>query len=275
LGARLEFRGETRQRDFIAANVIGIKRGYDKDLQDRYIILSAHYDHLGIGPPVDGDSVYNGVLDNAIGVAGLLEITRYMAENDVQTKRSVIFIFLTGEEKGLLGSTYYTDHPVIPLYKTDADINIDGLAFIDVSPSAIGIGHKYSDIEKHLEIVLSEMNYTLEGIPPEFNEWESFLRSDQMAFAKAGIPSVLIAEGTQYLNISYAEGINRLVNYFQNIYHTPFDDLNQDINFEATKNHLQIIYALCYRLANYEDEINWKSGSPFINARLRSIAEKK
>ena len=95
------------------------------------------------------------------------------------------------------------------------------------------------------------------------------------AFAKAGIPSVLVAEGTQYLNINYSDGLSILVDYFENIYHTPFDDLNQIINFDAAINHLQIIYSLTYKTANYEDDINWKSGSPFINARLRSIAEKK
>jgi hypothetical protein len=275
LSSSLEFRGVAKQRDFIAANVIGLKEGYDDDYKDRYIILSAHHDHLGIGPEVNGDAIYNGVLDNAIGVAGLLELTRFISEYDVRTRRSIIFIFLTGEEKGLLGSTYYTDHPVVPLFKTGANINIDGLAFIDVSPSAVGVGHKYSDIEKYLEEVLKEMDYSLEGVPDDFNEWESFLRSDQMAFAKAGIPSVLIAEGTQYANIEYEEGLRRLIEYYQNIYHTPFDDLNQEINFDAALNHLQIIYSLAYKLANIEDDINWKSGSPFINARLRSIAEKK
>lgn len=275
LSVLLEFRGDAKQRDFIAANVVGIKDGYDDDYKDRYIILSAHYDHLGMAPRSKGDQVYNGVLDNAIGVAGLLEIIRFIVEYDIETRRSIIFMFLTGEEKGMLGSTYYTDHPLVPLYKTDANINIDGLAFIDVSHSAIGIGHKFSDIDIYLEEVLSEADFSLEKIPDNFSEWESFLRSDQLAFAKAGIPSVLIAEGTQYINLTRDEGIIQLVDYFQNIYHTPQDDLNQIINYEAAVNHLQIIYSLAYKLANTENDINWKSGSPFINARLRSIAEKK
>jgi hypothetical protein len=276
LNKKTSFNGEFEERDFISQNVVGLVNGDDDQISDSYILLSAHYDHLGVGPTVRGDSIYNGVLDNALGVATLLEITRVFSKSDIKTRRSIIVLFLTGEERGLLGSTYYTDNPIVPLYKTIANINIDGVAAFNEFMNVIGIGADYSSLGNELDQVLDNMGLSRSQVPREyFNELKNINRSDQFAFMKAGIPSVLITEGLNYKNIPYSEGINRMMEWNQSIYHSPFDDLNQNINFRATKQHAEVIYEFAKYLANSNDAGEWKPGSPFVNARLQSIAEKR
>ena len=275
MNSSLSFRGEFKERDFISSNIIGKVEGSDPELKNSYIILSAHYDHLGIGVPVKGDSIYNGVFDNAIGDAALLELARVYSENRIKTKRSVIFILLTGEEKGLLGSTYYTDNPVVPLYKTVANINIDGIALFDNFKSIIGVGAEYSTLTEFLNEVAQKDNLNVTQIPERFKNADAFEKSDQAAFASAGIPSILVMEAPDYVNISKEEGLKKFIYYSENIYHTPFDDLTQYMNFAAAVQHVNIIYDLCNLLANSKETPVWENNSPYLNARLHSMAEKR
>ncbi|MBD3374259.1 M28 family peptidase [candidate division KSB1 bacterium] len=275
LKSTLSFKGQFRQRDFFANNIIGIVPGSDPELKSTYIICSAHYDHLGIGKAVRGDSVYNGVFDNAAGVAALLQITKALNQIDVTPRRSIVFLFLTGEEKGVLGSTYYTDHPVYPLHKTVANVNVDGVAMFDTFNDIVGIGSEYSTIENELSLIASVLGLGVSSLPSEFLRTESFARSDQIVFAKAGIPSVMIMEGLDYRNLSKNQGLNRLINWQTNIYHTPFDDLLQPMNLEASRQHVRFLFAFIWHLANTTKPPEWKPGVPYINARLQSIAEKK
>jgi Zn-dependent M28 family amino/carboxypeptidase len=275
LAGKILFKGEFQERDFFASNVIGLLKGINKRQYEKYIIISAHYDHLGIGPPVKGDSIYNGVIDNAAGVAAVLELARIFSSMTIKPLHSILFLFLTGEEKGLLGSTYYLDHPVVPLYKTIANINVDGLALFDTFQDVIGIGAEYSTLGEHLELVAENLNLQATPLPTEFLAFESFTRSDQVAFAKAGIPSLLIAEGLCYQNTSRTEGLQRMIEWMQHIYHSPFDDLNQPLNFQAARQHCQVIFAFCHPLADGAFYPDWKPGTPFITARLRSLAEKR
>lgn len=275
LNTKLSFRGVFQERDFIAQNVIGLMEGSDPKLRDCYIIVSAHYDHLGIGPKVNGDSIYNGVFDNAAGVSALLEIARAFSQSGVSTKRSIMFLLLTGEESGLLGSKYYTNNPVVPLYKTIANINIDGIASFDNFNSIIGIGREYSTLNKYLENTASKFGLSIDEIPPQFKFNESFSQSDQVAFANAGIPAMLISEGLKYVNLSEEEGLKKYITYSTEYYHTPFDDLQLPINLDAAKQHMIILFSIIEDLANNPVEPEWNKGSPYLNARLRSIAEKK
>ena len=167
LKTELTFKGEYTQRDFLSQNIVGMVEGSDPELKDNYIIISAHYDHLGIGPAVNGDSVYNGALDNAIGVSVLLELAKSISALNIPTRRSTIFIALTGEEKGLLGSTYYTDNPLVPLYKTVVNINIDGIAFFRDFESVVGVGSEYSNLNSYLNETALKLNLTVEEIPPD------------------------------------------------------------------------------------------------------------
>lgn len=275
LNCQLSFKGHFVERDFLSPNVIGLLEGSDAVLRDSYIIISAHYDHLGIGQSINGDSIYNGAFDNAIGVAGLLELTRIFSKEKQNLKRSLIFLCVTAEEKGLLGSIFYTTSPPIPLYKTIANINIDGLAVFDRFKSVIGIGSEFSSLGVILEKVASNLKLSIGNIPEGFANCTSFYISDQAAFAHAGVPSILIYEGLEPENKSFDEALEWYINFSENIYHSPFDDVSQDINFAAAIQHLDIIYHFIYELANSKDEPYWYEFSPFLSARLRSKAERK
>lgn len=275
LETKISFKGEFKRRDFVAPNIIGIFEGSDPELKNEFVIVSAHYDHLGIGPAVKGDSIYNGVFDNAAGVSALLEIASNISKMKTAPKRSIIFLLVTAEEKGLLGSIYYTDHPAVPLYKTAANINIDGIASFDRFKSIIGVGSRYSTLKNILEKTAANNNLSVVPIPPVFKQTEAFNRSDQIAFANAGIPSVLVLEAPYFENLSEEEGLNRIINYEENIYHSPFDDLLQDINFEAAAQHINFLYNFIVDVANESQAPEWNPDAPYINARLRSIAEKR
>ncbi len=276
LQTAMQFEGHFQERDFLARNVVGLVKGTDRGLRDSYILVSAHYDHLGIGPPVKGDSIYNGVSDNAAGAAVLLELARAFADSPQKPKRSLIFIFLTGEEKGLLGSTYYTDNPVVPLYKTIANINIDGPPIFEEFLDIVAIGGEYSTLGSDLEQFMATIGIGISEIPDiYFDASESQMRSDQFAFAKAGIPSVLIVEGLNYKKTDRRNGVRRMLNWIQNIYHSPFDDLNQPLNFDATAQYADIIFRFLQFLAKRPETPRWHEGAPFSTARIRSIIEKK
>ena len=275
LNTSLSFKGNFIQRDFLAQNVVGMIEGKDLKLKDSYLIVSAHYDHLGIGPSIQGDSIYNGALDNAIGAAVFLELAKQFAETDVPIKRSIIFLATTGEEKGLLGSQYYTDNPLVPLYKTIANVNIDGIAMFRDFMSVVGVGAEYSTLDEFLYNTASTMNLQVTDIPSQFKVYEAFNQSDQISFAAAGVPSILVLEGLRNKHKTEEEVLYAFIDYMVNRYHTPFDDLFQDIDYAAAAQHTEVLYNLILSLANSEIIPEWKQGSPFINARLRSIAEKR
>lgn len=272
LSIGLSFEGEFIERDFLATNVAGLIKGKEQ----KYILLTAHFDHLGIGPVMAGDSIYNGLSDNAAGVAALIEIARIISKSSETLQRSVLFLFTTGEEKGLLGSTYYCDHPIVPLYLTSANINIDGLAIFDEFNDVVGVGGNLSTLGSDLLDVSMKRGLALSEIPEQFFvESQSLSRSDQFAFARAGVPSILIVEGLNYKNTSYAQGVERMIQWNQEIYHTPFDDLSQNINMDAAVQHTDLILDYIIHLANKETDPQWNPGVPFNNARLRTIVEKR
>lgn len=271
MNTHLSFRGQFEEREFISPNVIGHVQGTDEQLNDTYVIITAHYDHLGIGQPVNGDSVYNGVVDNAIGMAGVLEMARLFQDHPPQ--RSLLFLFVTGEEKGVLGSTYYVDNPVVPHHKSVAHLNVDGLAIFDTFRDIIGFGTEYSTLGASLQRVAERLGLRVGSLPPRFSKLESFARSDQIAFAKVGIPAALIMDGVDYEHMSQTQGIQKHVAWMKNVYHTPFDDLNQPIQWDAALQHCQVLSAFVWDIANHQEPPQWLPGTPYITARLQSIAE--
>jgi hypothetical protein len=269
------FRGVFQQRDFLSHNVIGMWEGGDPALIDSYILLTAHYDHLGLGPAVQGDSIYNGVFDNAIGVAAVLEIARAFTVLPERPRRSLLFLFLTGEEKGMLGSSYYVEHPAVPLHRTIANINVDGLALFDTFNDVAGVGAEFSTLEESLGQVAAALDLRVSPVPPDFAATQPFTRSDQVVFAQAGIPALLLMEGIDYRHTPKDLGWQRLLKWGEQFYHTPADDLRQSLNFAAAQQHAQILFALAYYLASSPVAPEWKPGTPFISARLQTLAEKR
>lgn len=275
LKTRLSFRGAFKERNFVEKNVIGILPGNDAKLKDSYLIISAHYDHLGIGIPVNDDSIYNGALDNAIGVSVLIEIARTFSKLTAAPKRTIVFIAFTGEEKGLLGSTYYCDNPVFPLYKSIANVNIDGIAFFRDFLSIVGVGDEYSSLDEKLLETAKRYQLIIEDIPVEFNSITAFTNSDNYVFAINGVPSILLLEGIINKTKSREEVIEAFIDYYLNRYHTPFDDMKQNIDIVAAERHAKILFDFCYSLSNSSIAPEWKKDSPFLKAKLRNIAEKK
>ena len=275
LEAQIRFVGRFRERDFFSSNVIGVLPGSDPVLREEYVIVSAHYDHLGVGPPVRADSIYNGVADNALGCAGVLEIARAIAALPEAPRRSLLFLFVTGEEKGMLGSRYYLDHPAVPLYQTIAAVNVDGLAIVDTFEDIIGVGADLSTLGELLDDVAGELDMSVSQIPLVFQGLDPFALSDQFAFARAGIPAILLMEGIQFRNLSSETGIEIFVSWGRSRYHTPFDDLAQPINRAAVRQHVQVLLAYIGALADTYRPPQWVSRSRYSLERLRSIVENR
>jgi len=275
LETQLRFVGRFREREFFSSNVIGVLPGSDPILRNEYVIVSAHYDHLGVGPPVLADSIYNGVVDNALGCSGVLEIARGIAAMPEPPRRSLVFLFVTGEEKGMLGSRYYLDHPAVPLHRTMAAVNVDGLAIVDTFRDIIGVGAELSTLGELLQTVAGELDMTVSQIPLVFQGLDPFALSDQFAFAQAGIPAILLMEGIQFKNLSSEAGIEIFVNWGRLRYHTPFDDLEQPFNHAAVRQHVQVLLAYIGALADTYRPVQWVSQSRYNMARLRSIIESR
>jgi hypothetical protein len=274
LPTRASFRGIFRNREFVSSNVAGLLEGSDPNLRDSYLLLSAHYDHLGRGPAVMGDSIYNGLADNASGVSALLEIARVWAREKAP-RRSVLFLFTTGEEKGLLGAYYYCEHPIVPLHKTVANVNVDGVAIFDTFRDLVGIGAGYSTLADELHSVAESLGLSPSNLPVEAVRTEAFARSDQAAFAEAGIPALLLIEGLDYEHFSREEALRHFLEWERSVYHSPFDDLSQPINLDAAAQHCAVIWAFSQWLTDHADPPRWHDGVPYGQARLQSIAERR
>ena len=261
--AQVRFRGVFGERDFVAHNVVGVVRGCDPVLANTYVLVTAHHDHLGEGPPVNGDGIYNGVLDNAMGMAAVLEVMRVLAASPSKPRRSVAAIFFTGEEKGLLGSTYYVDHPLLPWGCTVAAVNVDGLATFDTFDDIVVLGGEWSTLGATAARVAASLGLEISAPPPAFARPDLYALSDQIALARAGLPTVLLNEGFKVRTRRPEEALAHAVSWGQARYHTPFDDLSQPINWAAAAQHAEVILALVREVANEGTAPAWLPGSPF------------
>ena len=273
LPTQLSFTGDFDTRSFLAPNVVGVVNGSDPRLRKTFVVVTAHYDHLGIGPEMEGDSIYNGVVDNALGVAGGLEIARAFMTFKRAPKRSLLFLFTTAEEAGNLGSTYFLDHTGIPLPDLVANVNIDGLAFLERFGDVVGIGGELSDLGKMLERTAADKGLSVTPAKEIMWAHEAFARSDQAAFAEAGVPSILISEGFHWSDSPVAEAAHRMWLWFETRYHTPHDDLDQPLDFAASRQHCDLVFAFILAVADHREPPQWVPGSSFAYQRLLSVAE--
>ena len=213
-----------------APNVVGVLEGSDPQLRNEYVVYSAHWDHLGVGAPnKDGDTIYNGALDNATGVACILEIARNLARQ--RPKRSSLFLFTTGEEQGLLGAEWYVKHPLVPLDKTVANVNLDSMNILNPTHDFIPLGAERSTLKGVVEAVAKNMG--LRVSPDARPEQGSFFRSDHFPFAKAGVPSISLKEGTDYVGRSKEWGEQQFRAYNSAHYHQPSDEMRDTWDFRA------------------------------------------
>jgi hypothetical protein len=271
LAARIRFRGEFHERDFFCRNVVALLPGGDAKLRDTYVLVSAHYDHLGVGPPVGADSIYNGVVDNTMGVAGAVEMARVLAGRPEPARRSIVFLFPTAEEEGLLGSLYYLDHPLVPVHRTVANVNVDGLAHVDTLADVVGIGAEKSSLGETLERVAARRGLEVSDVPP-LARADRFTFSDQAAFAEVGVPALLVNEGLHWSHHSPDESLRPYADWGRHRYHQPSDDLSQPLDFEASREHVELLVDLVFEIANDPEPPRWDPGRPEALAQLRARA---
>jgi Zn-dependent M28 family amino/carboxypeptidase len=250
----------THFKELESPNIAGILRGSDEKLRNEYVVFTAHADHLGIGEAVRGDTIYNGAVDNASGTAALLEIARAFAESKNRPKRSLLFVVVTGEEEGLLGSDYFAQHPTVPAPQMVANINMDGVSLFYEFRDLVALGAEHSTLVRPLEDVAHHMN--LEVSPDPMPEENFFIRSDQYSFVKQGVPALAISEGFKTADPSL-DGKKITVAWMTTHYHTPQDDMQQPLNFKAARLCTQVILAVGYEVAQALERPTWNQGDIF------------
>lgn len=249
-------------------NVIGKITGSQRP--DEVIIYTAHWDHLGIGrPDATGDSIYNGALDNATGTAGLLELARVFKSLKTKPERTIIFLSVTSEEQGLLGSQYYAENPVYPADKTVANINMDGLNRFASTKDIVVIGEGQSDLEDYLkeEVAKADRYISFDSHP----EAGYYYRSDHFNFAKAGIPALYTESGIDVVGKGKEYGKKIADEYNDNNYHQPSDNFNASTwTMEGAISDLKLMFQVGKRLAFEKQWPQWKASSEF-----KAIRDKK
>jgi hypothetical protein len=245
------------RRPLESQNVAAVRPGSDPELKDEYLVLSAHLDHLGIGQPIRGDKIYNGAMDDATGVATLLEIAERLHETNATTKRSLLFLAVTGEEKGLLGSNYFAAHPTVPIERIVADLNTD--MFLPLYPlrllTVFGVGE--SDLGDDVRKVAESMHLGVQDDPKPLRN--IFVRSDQYNFVRRGVPAIMPMVGNR--PGSAEEKIEQA--WLTNRYHAPSDDLQQPIDLQAAADFNRFMEALVEMVANQPARPQWKQDSFF------------
>jgi len=257
LAVSIKARAGVNKKDVESANLIAQLPGADPRLKGEYVVLSAHLDHLGIGEPINGDRIYNGAMDNASGSAVLLDMAASLKKSSRKLKRSLLFVFVTGEEKGLLGSRYFTAHPTVKPGSMIANINID--MFLPIVPLKVltVYGLAESDLGDTAREVAQSLGVRVQADPePQRN---AFIRSDQYNFIRHGVPA--LAMGVGFEKGSPEQQIFK--NWLTQRYHAPSDDLNQPVDLAAAGKYEEIIRALMVRAADEERRPQWKANSFF------------
>ncbi len=257
---------DTNIREFSSSNVIGFLRG--SVTPDEVLIYSAHWDHLGHCPPLNGDDICNGALDNASGVAGLIDLARHFLSLG-RPWRSIAFISYTAEEQGLVGSAYYAQHPVFPPNKTVADINMDGLQIAGPARDIILIGGGQSNMDWYLAQAAQRMGRVV--TPEPYPERGSRFRSDQFSLAQIGIPGLYTAPGLDLRIGGVERGRQFNEQYVAQRYHRPNDQITSDWNLIGAMQDLQLLYQTGLSLANSDQWPEWAPNSEFRAVREESM----
>ncbi|MGE5325315.1 MAG: M28 family metallopeptidase [Actinomycetota bacterium] len=257
LALSIRAKAEVDEKTVDSSNVVARLSGSDPKLRNEYVVLSAHIDHIGIGEPINGDRIYNGAMDNAAGSAVLLDLAASLRKSKERPQRSILFVFFTGEEKGLLGSKYFTAHPTVPPESMVANINID--MFLPIVP--LKVLTIYGLAESSLGEMTAETAQSL-GVrsqPDPEPQRNAFIRSDQYNFIRHGIPAV--ATGVGFDPGSPEQQIFN--EWLTKRYHAPSDDLNQPVDLSAAGKYEEIIRALMLRVAAGRGRPQWNTDSFF------------
>ena len=249
-------------------NVAAILPGSDPGLADEYVIISAHLDHIGINEAVEGDVINNGAIDNATGIATMLEVARVFAENPARPRRSVLFLAVTAEEKGLLGAEYFANNPTVPADSIVGNVNLDASLLLFNFSDVIAFGASHSDLGDTVALAADKMGVLLS--PDPMPEQGIFTRSDHYAFVKKGVPAV-------FLILGFGEapdgkvGSQEFGNYFSNHYHKPSDDLNLPIDYVAGAKFARLNWLIANEIANADARPRWYEDDFFGNQFAPSL----
>lgn len=259
LNAKASFRIQQTVRDVQSRNVIGMIEGDDK--KDEYIIYTAHWDHLGRDPNIQGDQIYNGALDNASGTAALIELAEAFTKLGEKPERSILFLFVTAEEQGLLGAKYYAVNPLYPLNKTVANINVDGVNQWGRTSDIVIVGHGNSELDDVLTSFAQRQGRTI--IPDPEPEKGFFYRSDHFEFAKQGVPALYMDTGDDFVGKPTGYGAQKRQEYTANDYHKPSDEIKPDWDLSGAVEDMQLMFMVGYSVAETDRWPEWKPGTEF------------
>jgi len=239
-------------------NVVGIARGSDPELADEYIVYSAHLDHNGVGAPVDGDAIYNGAYDNAMGSALLIETARAFSESPA--RRSILLIAVTAEERGLLGSDYFAHYPTVPTAAMIANVNLDMPLFLYPVADIIAFGSEHSSLEATVAEAISAEGFTL--TPDPMPEENLFRRSDQYSFVRRGVPAAYLKPGFTSTDPAI-DGKAVQDDHRKHHYHQPSDDLSRPVNWDSVVRFARANARIGYAIAEEDARPSWNEGDFF------------
>ena len=260
LGADVKLSYSSTYQDVISYNVVGKVEGTDAKLKKQYVVHSAHLDHLGIGRAIEGDSIYNGAHDNASGVASVLAIAKIYHDIKVKPKRSIVFVLMTGEELGDMGSSYFAKHPTIPVGSMVADVNTDMPTIIAPLLSITALGAEHSSLAKQVAEAAEYLGLGVEDDPEP--KQARFTRSDQYSFVMSGIPALHVKYGSK--TADGKNNMNDLVAPWRaKYYHKPQDDINGIFDFEAGKKYAELNFLIGYLVAQDVAKPTWNEGDIF------------
>jgi Zn-dependent M28 family amino/carboxypeptidase len=260
-------------RPFESNNVLGVVSGSDDKLRGEAVLFSAHYDHLGIRPGVQGDNIYNGAVDNATGCGMMLEMARAFASAPQSPRRSILFAAVTGEEQGLLGSDYLAHHLPIPANKITLAMNFDG-----IRPDGVPESLQLSGVERTTFLLTTQATAKEFGfeLKPDSNPSAGqFYRSDHFSFAHAGIPAFSVQEGLKYKGHPLDWGVDREKEYDDKHYHQPSDEFDANWDFTGLADITRFSIELGWKAASEDNLIQWLPGDEFEAARISSEQEAK
>ncbi len=269
LGATASVSLRNTLRTLDSRNVVARLEGSDPVLKDELVVYTAHWDHFGVGTPVQGDSIYNGALDNATGTAGLLAMAKAFKAMPTPPKRSILFLAVTAEEQGLLGAQYYSVTPLYPLAKTLANLNMDGLNQWGPTKDLEVIGLGASELDDYAQAVAAEQGRVLR--PDAEPEKGYYYRSDHFNFAKQGVPAFYAGGGKDYIGKPADFGRQKSEEYVANDYHAPQDEIKPGWDLSGGVQDLQLILAVGYRVAQASRFPEWRPGNEFKAARDRML----
>jgi len=261
LNAKANMTVKNTLREINSNNVIGKLEGSDPALKNEYLIYTAHWDHLGRDPKLAGDQIYNGAIDNASGIANMLEIAEAFTKLATPPKRSILFLAVTAEEKGLLGAKYYAENPLYPLNKTLANINMDGINQWGKTTDITMVGDDNSTLIDLLREGATAQKRVVNPDPE--SEKGFYYRSDHFEFAKQGVPALYTDAGTNYEGKDASYGKQKRDEFTSKDYHKPSDEIKPDWNLTGAIDDAQLLTMIGYRVVQGDKFPEWKAGSEF------------